>query len=114
MFIAMNRLKVVKGSEYDFEQVWFNRKSTLSEMPGFVVFHLVKGPEREDHVLYASHTVWRSRADFEAWTKSEQFRDAHANSEGKQRFSLISGPEFEGFTVLQEVTPEGARLVDAA
>ena len=78
MFIAMNRLKVVKGSEHDFEQVWFNRKSTLSEMPGFVVFHLVKGPEREDHVLYASHTVWRSRADFEAWTKSEQFRDAHA------------------------------------
>jgi heme-degrading monooxygenase HmoA len=77
MFIAMNRLKVVKGSEHDFEQVWFNRKSTLSEMPGFVVFHLVKGPERDDHVLYASHTVWRSRADFEAWTKSEQFRTAH-------------------------------------
>ena len=80
MFIAMNRLKVVKGSEHDFEQVWFNRKSTLSEMPGFIVFHLVKGPEREDHVLYASHTVWRSRADFEVWTKSEQFRDVIKNS----------------------------------
>lgn len=113
MFIAMNRLKVVKGSEHDFEHVWFNRKSTLSEMPGFVVFHLVKGPEREDHVLYASHTVWRSRDDLEAWTKSEQFRNAHANTDEK-RFSLISGPEFEGFTALQEVTPEGTRLVPAA
>lgn len=114
MFIAMNRLKVMKGSEHDFEQVWFNRKSTLAEMPGFVVFHLLKGPEHEDHVLYASHTVWRSREDFEGWTKSEQFREAHANSDGKQRFALISGPEFEGFTVLQEVSPEGARLVAAA
>jgi heme-degrading monooxygenase HmoA len=114
MFIAMNRLKVVKGSEHDFEQVWFNRKSTLSQMPGFVVFHLVKGPERDDHVLYASHTVWRSRADFEAWTKSEQFRTAHQKAGGKPRFTLIDNPEFEGFTVLQEVTPDGARLVAAA
>ncbi len=35
-----------------------------------VVFHLLKGPEAEDHTLYASHTVWESRAVFEAWTKS--------------------------------------------
>jgi hypothetical protein len=31
----------------------------------------------EDHTLYASHTVWESRAAFEAWTKSEAFRAAH-------------------------------------
>jgi heme-degrading monooxygenase HmoA len=113
MFIAMKRLKVKKGSERGFEQVWYNRKSTLSELPGFVVFHLVKGPERDDHVLYASHTVWRSCADFERWTESEQFCTAHQNAGGKPRFSLINNPEFEGFTVLQEVTPDGARLVAA-
>ena len=111
MFIAMNRFKVKKEECAAFEDVWLSRDSRLNEVPGFVTFHLLRGPEREDHVLYASHTVWRSRADFEVWTKSEQFRDAHANADGKQRFALISGPEFEGFTVLQEVTPEGARLV---
>ena len=100
MFIAMNRLKVVKGSEHDFEQVWFNRKSTLGEMPGFIVFHLVKGPEREDHVLYASHTVWRSRADFEVWTKSEQFRDAHRNA-GGSKVHYLGHPQFEGFTPVE-------------
>ena len=36
-----------------------------------VEFHLLKGPEAEDHTLYASHTVWENRAVFEAWTKSE-------------------------------------------
>jgi heme-degrading monooxygenase HmoA len=40
---------------------------------GFVEFHLLKGPEAEDHTLYASHTVWENRAVFEAWTKSEAF-----------------------------------------
>jgi heme-degrading monooxygenase HmoA len=71
----------------------------------------VKGPERDDHVLYASHTVWRSRGDFEAWTKSDQFQKAHPEDGARKRLPILGQPEFEGFTVLQEVTPEGARLV---
>ena len=62
MFIAMNRFKVRKGSEHDFEQVWLTRQSHLEEVPGFVMFHLLKGPEKDDHVLYASHSEWRSHA----------------------------------------------------
>jgi Antibiotic biosynthesis monooxygenase len=42
--------------------------SHLDKVPGFVEFHLLKGPEAEDHTLYASHTVWENRAVFEAWT----------------------------------------------
>ncbi len=57
MFIAMNRFKVVKGEEGAFEAVWRSRKSRLDEMPGFRAFHLLRGPERDDHVLYASHSV---------------------------------------------------------
>jgi hypothetical protein len=38
----------------------------LVQTQGFVEFHLLKGPEAEDHTLYASHTVWESRAVFEA------------------------------------------------
>ena len=58
MFIAMNRFRVAKGSEADFEQVWASRDSHLDKVPGFVEFHLLKGAEAEDHTLYASHTVW--------------------------------------------------------
>ena len=76
MFIAMNRFKVLKDCTKDFENVWFSRNTYLHELPGFIAFHLLRGPEREDHALYSSHTMWRSYADFEAWTKSEAFRDA--------------------------------------
>ncbi len=41
MFIAMNRFKVLKGSEKDFENVWLSRDSHLNEVPGFIVFHLL-------------------------------------------------------------------------
>ena len=64
VFIAMNRFRVAKGSEEAFEQVWLSRDSHLDKVPGFVEFHLLKGPEAEDHTLYASHTVWESRATF--------------------------------------------------
>ena len=74
MFIAMNRFKVIPVAQADFERVWTTRDTHLREVPGFVEFHLLRGPEREDHVLFASHTIWRSRTDFEAWTKSEAFR----------------------------------------
>jgi heme-degrading monooxygenase HmoA len=76
MFIVMNRFKVIKGSEAAFESVWLSRDTYLDKVPGFVEFHLLKGPEVEDHTLYASHTVWKNRATFEAWTKSEAFRAA--------------------------------------
>jgi len=102
MFVAMNRFKVRKGSEPDFEQVWMTRESHLDKVPGFVAFHLLKGPEREDHVLYASHTVWRSQDDFEAWTRSDAFRKAHAGAGGNKPLYL-GPPEFEGFTAVQEV-----------
>lgn len=99
MFVAMNRFKVLRGSEEAFEEVWRNRKSRLDGMQGFVSFHLLRGPEAEDHTLYASHTVWESRADFEAWTHSQQFRDAHRDA-GQNKPLYIGPPRFEGFTAV--------------
>jgi heme-degrading monooxygenase HmoA len=77
MYIAMNRFRVKKDAGADFEAVWLNREVHLDQVPGFVEFHLLRGPEREDHVLYSSHTVWQSEADFVAWTHSDAFRAAH-------------------------------------
>ncbi len=112
MFIAMNRFKVERGSEADFEKVWTSRDSHLSAVPGFVAFHLLRGPEHEDHVLYASHTIWRSRGVFEDWTKSEQFRKAHGGA-GSSKPLYLGHPKFEGFEVLQTVAHDGTRR-DAA
>lgn len=115
MYIAMNRFKVLEDCTQDFENVWLSRESYLHELPGFVSFYLLKGPEREDHVLYSSHTVWASYADFEAWTKSEAFRKAHARAgDASSKLMTLGHPEFEGFHVIQEVTRDGAKRRVAA
>ena len=92
MFIAMNRFKVLPGGSDEFERVWTTRDTHLREVPGFLEFHLLRGPERDDHVLYSSHTVWRSREEFEAWTRSEAFRLAHRSAPHTALGKTFSAP----------------------
>ena len=109
MFIAMNRFRVKRGAEETFEQVWLSRDSHLENVPGFVEFHLLEGPEAKDHTLFASHSVWQSRAAFEAWTRSAEFRAAHARAGNDATGSLyLDHPKLETFEVRQTVVGKAA------
>ena len=106
MFIAMNRFRIKKGGEAEFERIWASRDSQLNDVPGFIEFHLLRGPEGEDHTLFASHTIWTSRQTFDDWTQSEAFRKAHAGAGGAKDIYL-GPPVFEGFEAVQTVTKDG-------
>lgn len=99
MFIAMNRFRIALGRETDFEDIWRKRDSHLEGVPGFREFHLLKGPSDEEATLYASHTLWDDREAFEAWTKSENFRKAHAGARAPEGVYL-GHPQFEGFETI--------------
>jgi heme-degrading monooxygenase HmoA len=96
MFLAMNRFQIARGFEEGFEKIWRERESFLEDVPGFVSFALLKGAEHEDHTLYASHSVWASRADFDAWTESESFRKAHAQASAPKG-TYLGHPNLELF-----------------
>jgi heme-degrading monooxygenase HmoA len=99
MFIAMNRFRVARGREGAFEELWRKRESYLDGVPGFREFHLLRGPSDGEGTLYASHSVWESRAAFEAWTESEAFRRAHAQARAPEG-TVLGPPCFEGFEVV--------------
>ena len=96
MFIAMNRFKISIGSENEFIDIWKNRETYLDTVPGFMEFHLLQGPTNDEYTLFASQSTWESREAFEAWTKSEAFRKAHATAGGAKGIYL-GPPQFEGF-----------------
>ncbi|MDM9622598.1 antibiotic biosynthesis monooxygenase [Rhizobium sp. S96] len=104
MYIAMNRFKVAAGSEAAFEAVWRDRDSSLSQVPGFVEFRLLRGKPNaeENYTLFSSHTLWRSEEDFLNWTKSENFRAAHRNA-GDRKAMYLGPPVFEGFNVVDGI-----------
>lgn len=102
MYLTMNRFKVKPGQEAAFEAVWKSRDSQLPEVPGFISFHLMKGPSTADYTLYASHTAWDNEASFTAWTKSEAFRAAHRGAGGHG--DIYAGhPELEVFSSVQHI-----------
>ncbi|MDO6583927.1 antibiotic biosynthesis monooxygenase [Salipiger sp. 1_MG-2023] len=102
MYLAMNRFTVTSENAAAFEALWLSRDSRLHENPGFVAFHMLKGPEEDGQILYASHTVWESEDAFRTWTRSDSFRAAHARAGGTRK--LHEGtPKFEGFTAIQHI-----------
>ena len=96
MFIAMNRFKVAPGSEEAFETVWRGRKSRLDTVPGFVEFHLLRGPATETHTLRLAHRVGGRglvpRLDHLGAVPRRPPRRRW------RRAALSRPPEFEGFT----------------
>ncbi len=102
MYLAMNRFTVTITNAAAFEALWLGRDSHLKEMDGFVEFHMLKGPEVDGEIIYASHTVWTSEDTFRSWTKSDAFRAAHKGT--KDSAKLHEGtPTFEGFTAIQHI-----------
>jgi heme-degrading monooxygenase HmoA len=99
MFIATNRFRIAHGREDEFVEIWRKRDTYLEGVPGFKEFHLLRGPREETYTLFASHSIWESRQAFEAWTKSEAFRKAHAQA-GGARDLYLGPPQFEGFEVV--------------
>ncbi|MEM9576553.1 MAG: antibiotic biosynthesis monooxygenase [Pseudomonadota bacterium] len=102
MYLAMNRFTVPVENADAFEAVWLGRDSHLKDMAGFVGFHMLRGPETDGKILYASHTTWESEEAFSAWTKSEQFRAAHRDA-GQTTKLFVGHPNFEGFTSIQNI-----------
>ena len=98
-YIAMNRFKIVLGKENEFEEVWRTRETYLDEVKGFKEFHLLKGESNDEYTLYSSHSVWDTKDDFIAWTKSESFKKAHKDA-GKNKPLYIGHPIFEGFEIV--------------
>jgi heme-degrading monooxygenase HmoA len=99
MFIAMNRFRIARGRESEFEEIWRMRDSHLEDVQGFKEFRLLRGPESDEATLFASHTIWETRAAFEDWTRSESFRKAHAGARAPDGVYL-GHPQFEGFEVV--------------
>ena len=107
MFVAMNRFRVVPARERDWERIWKERETYLQEVPGLVQFALLRGDEEGD---YVSHTIWRDRAAFEAWTRSEAFRKGHA--QGSLAGVLAGPPELGLFLAVIREEPGGLREID--
>ena len=107
MFVAMNRFRVVPAREGEWERIWKERESHLQGVPGFLEFALLRGDEEGD---YISHSIWRDRAAFDAWTRSDAFAKGHA--QGSLQGILAGPPQLGLYQGVIRETPGGERELD--
>ncbi|MGY6694955.1 MAG: antibiotic biosynthesis monooxygenase family protein [Roseinatronobacter sp.] len=100
MYLTINRFKVRPGQEDAFEEIWTTRESKLPELDGFVEFHLFRGASSESETTYLSHTLWRDKAAFDAWARSQNFRGAHKGVRSHEDIYL-GPPELEIYDSVQ-------------
>ena len=93
MFIAQNRFQVNEDFTQLFEEQ--RQESLLHEVPGFVFFARLKGDEAG---VYVNLSVWESRKAFEAWARSDAFKQAHA--QGLPEGALATHPGVSFYEVL--------------
>jgi len=84
VLIVSNRLPVAKGHEEEFERRWKDRKWTITKSPGFIRTEVLR-PVKGEHYVVMTH--WRTKEDFEHWTESQAFMEAHMNTPPRETFS---------------------------
>jgi heme-degrading monooxygenase HmoA len=77
-YVAINVLTVPEGRGEVLEQRFAGRAGTVDSAPGFEHFELLRPVEGTDS--YLVYTRWRTKADFEAWTASQNFERGHAQA----------------------------------
>ncbi|MHB1926859.1 MAG: antibiotic biosynthesis monooxygenase family protein [Leptospirillum sp.] len=87
MVVVANRIRVASGHEHDFEERFRNRKGLIEKNPGFIRNLILRPVDSE---YYSVMTFWETMEHFEAWTKSESFRQAHSGPRPPKE--MFSGP----------------------
>ncbi|MFB6121941.1 MAG: antibiotic biosynthesis monooxygenase [Haloferacaceae archaeon] len=83
MFVVANRIPVADGHGEAFEERFRARAGEIEDRPGFVSLDVLRPVDADRYVVL---TYWESEADFEAWTDSDAFREAHADSPPSEMF----------------------------
>jgi heme-degrading monooxygenase HmoA len=78
MILVANRIYIAPAHRKAFEHLFATRAGLVDHMPGFIANQILKPTSASDP--YVIQTLWASRADFVAWTKSEEFAAGHART----------------------------------
>jgi heme-degrading monooxygenase HmoA len=109
MITTANRIFVNPEYADLFEENFRNRARLVDAMPGFISNQLLRPVNPGDP--YIVLTVWESRAHFENWVRSDEFRLGHARSSSlpPETFSAPSKLEVHEIildTSRPDLTPE--------
>ena len=101
VIVVSNRIPVTKGWEEEFEARWKHRKWSIAQHPGFIRTEDLRPVKGYSYVVV---TYWESMKNFEDWSETSAFMEAHANAPPRESFS---GPsKLEIHNIIAERRPD--------
>lgn len=99
VIVVANRIPIVEGWEEEFEERWVNREWSIAALLGFIRNEVLRPIQGDAYIV---KTYWRTMGDFEGWTKSEAFHEAHAHPPPKEVFAGPSALEIHEVIAVRE------------
>ncbi|MBF0188124.1 MAG: antibiotic biosynthesis monooxygenase [Magnetococcales bacterium] len=100
MYVVMNRFAVAPDQWDAFEERFRNRAGLVDGEQGFIR-NMVLRPESEEG-RFVVMTLWQDRDAFEAWTRSDAFRKAHARAGSVPEGMFTAPNQFESYQVVSD------------
>lgn len=77
MYVSMNRLNVPADYQSNLERAFAQSPERMKNIPGFLEFLFLAPTEGDEYIVL---TKWENEQDFQNWTQSDAFKNAHAGS----------------------------------
>src|SRR5579862_590781 len=111
MITVANRIFVAPEYAEQFEEAFRKRAGLVDSMPGFISNQVLRPVNPDDP--YIVLTLWDSRADFEAWIRSDAFVQGHAKSGSLPKEAFTAPNKLEVHEVVldssrPDLTPEAS------
>lgn len=100
MITVANRIYVDETYAEAFEARFRERAGLVDQMPGFIANQVLRPVNAGDP--YVVLTLWEARSDFEAWVRSDAFRERHARSGTLPREAFPQPNVLEVHEVIQD------------
>ena len=100
MITVANRIFVAPEYAEQFEEAFRKRAGLVDGMPGFISNQVLRPVNPGDP--YIVLTLWNSRADFEAWIRSDAFIQGHAKSGSLPKEAFSAPNKLEVHEVVQD------------
>lgn len=100
MIAVMNRIFAAPDYASTLEERFLHRTGQVDDMPGFISNQLLRPTKEGDP--YIVLTLWETREQFDAWTQSDSFKQAHAREMPKGSYTAPNHVEI--FEVIMDTT----------
>ncbi|HEX2623021.1 MAG TPA: antibiotic biosynthesis monooxygenase [Phototrophicaceae bacterium] len=98
MFVVCNRVVINPEHVDAFEERFLSRAGLVDTMPGFVSFQLLRPVKADDG--YMVMVTWETKADFQAWMKSQEFKDGHARTGSLPQGTFMGAQSIEHYELI--------------